>query len=78
MTDENSQYGDLALGVGNQIADIIFTMDELKDEDINKAREIAQKYLSVKNHSQVHQIHAVGHCHIDTAWLWPFKETRRK
>jgi alpha-mannosidase len=20
----------------------------------------------------------VGHCHIDTAWLWPFSETRRK
>jgi alpha-mannosidase len=23
-------------------------------------------------------VHAVGHCHIDTAWLWPFAETRRK
>ena len=21
---------------------------------------------------------AVGHCHIDTAWLWPYAETRRK
>ena len=20
----------------------------------------------------------MGHCHIDTAWLWPFSETRRK
>ena len=25
-----------------------------------------------------HEITAVGHCHIDTAWLWPYKETRRK
>ncbi len=24
------------------------------------------------------QAHAVGHCHIDTAWLWPFSETHRK
>lgn len=24
------------------------------------------------------QVHAVGHCHIDTAWLWPFSETHRK
>jgi hypothetical protein len=61
MTEENNQYGDFALGVGHQIADIIFTLDELTDKDIHKAREIAQKYLSVKNHDGVHQIHAVGH-----------------
>ena len=23
-------------------------------------------------------VHAVGHCHIDTAWLWPYMETKRK
>lgn len=25
-----------------------------------------------------HQIHAVGHAHIDSAWLWPTRETVRK
>jgi alpha-mannosidase len=25
-----------------------------------------------------HLVHAVGHAHIDTAWLWPLRETRRK
>ena len=25
-----------------------------------------------------HRISAVGHAHIDTAWLWPLRETRRK
>ncbi len=25
-----------------------------------------------------HQISAVGHAHIDTAWLWPLREARRK
>lgn len=25
-----------------------------------------------------HRIFAVGNCHIDTAWLWPYFETRRK
>lgn len=25
-----------------------------------------------------HRIFAVGNCHIDTAWLWPYCETRRK
>ena len=28
--------------------------------------------------SDAHVISAVGHCHIDTAWLWPYAETRRK
>ncbi|MCZ2262251.1 alpha-mannosidase [Isoptericola sp. QY 916] len=25
-----------------------------------------------------HEVVAVGHAHIDSAWLWPFRETRRK
>lgn len=25
-----------------------------------------------------HEILATGHCHIDTAWLWPYDETKRK
>jgi alpha-mannosidase len=28
--------------------------------------------------SRVHEILAIGHAHIDTAWLWPLAETRRK
>jgi len=27
---------------------------------------------------RVHEIAAIGHAHIDTAWLWPLAETRRK
>ena len=33
---------------------------------------------SRKNNDSQHQIYAVGHCHIDTAWLWPYAETKRK
>ena len=28
--------------------------------------------------SRVHEIMAIGHAHIDTAWLWPLAETHRK
>lgn len=28
--------------------------------------------------SEVSIVYAMGNCHIDTAWLWPFAETRRK
>jgi alpha-mannosidase len=30
------------------------------------------------NATRVHEIAAIGHAHIDTAWLWPLDETRRK
>jgi alpha-mannosidase len=28
--------------------------------------------------SRVHEVRAIGHAHIDTAWLWPLAETHRK
>src|SRR5207245_1387107 len=28
--------------------------------------------------TSTHRVTAVGHAHIDTAWLWPLRETRRK
>ncbi len=31
-----------------------------------------------RNASTVHELSAIGHAHIDTAWLWPLGETRRK
>ena len=30
------------------------------------------------NGTRVHETAAIGHAHIDTAWLWPLAETRRK
>jgi alpha-mannosidase len=34
--------------------------------------------LSRPAHASAHTIHAVGHAHIDSAWLWPQRETIRK
>ncbi|HEX3806414.1 MAG TPA: glycoside hydrolase family 38 C-terminal domain-containing protein [Gaiellaceae bacterium] len=31
-----------------------------------------------RNATRVHEIAAIGHAHIDTAWLWPLAETHRK
>src|SRR5262249_26831692 len=28
--------------------------------------------------SRLHTVIAIGNCHIDTAWLWPYAETKRK
>jgi len=31
-----------------------------------------------RNGTRTHQVSAIGHAHIDTAWLWPLAETYRK
>ncbi len=41
-------------------------------------REIAAKFLSARNGGGQHNLSAIGHAHIDTAWLWPLAETMRK
>ena len=51
----------------------------LKLEDQQKAKQSAEDFI--KQHTNgptAHQVYAVGHCHIDTAWLWPYAETKRK
>lgn len=43
-----------------------------------EARKILAALYDRRNASAVHELSAVGHAHIDTAWLWPVAETRRK
>ena len=43
-----------------------------------EARAILADLLSVGNGGVVHNLSAIGHAHIDTAWLWPIEETWRK
>lgn len=51
---------------------------------IIRGREIAQTYIGDVNSSKVyrgnkeHIVFAIGYCHIDTCWLWPWAETKRK
>ncbi|MFE9858951.1 alpha-mannosidase [Streptomyces sp. NPDC005780] len=42
------------------------------------AREILAPALASPAHAGAHRVSAVGHAHIDTAWLWPVRETVRK
>lgn len=47
-------------------------------ESLPKARAELDTVLSVGNGPSAHRIVATGHAHLDTAWLWPIRETRRK
>jgi alpha-mannosidase len=43
-----------------------------------EGRAILANLLAAKNGTVSHELSAIGHAHIDTAWLWPIEETRRK
>ncbi|WP_037913977.1 alpha-mannosidase [Actinacidiphila yeochonensis] len=42
------------------------------------ARTVLAPVLSRRAHDSAHTLAAVGHAHIDSAWLWPVRETVRK
>ncbi|MEO8926760.1 MAG: glycoside hydrolase family 38 C-terminal domain-containing protein, partial [Caulobacteraceae bacterium] len=41
-------------------------------------QSILADLLAARNGAVTHELSAIGHAHIDTAWLWPIEETRRK
>ena len=43
-----------------------------------EARTIFTKLYKHNNAAQQFELSAIGHAHIDTAWLWPLAETHRK
>lgn len=57
-------------------------LDRLDLQDIpataGKARAELADVLGRPAHASAHRISAVGHAHIDSAWLWPLRETVRK
>lgn len=66
---------------------IMDTFDPNDRKSLKKCRELAKKFLGNdidsdavfhKNPFDFIDVYSIGNCHIDTAWLWPFAETRRK
>ncbi len=64
-----------ALYAANQIINVCDLADR---KTWSQARRIAQEFLSSTNGANQHNLSAVGHAHIDSAWLWPRAETKRK
>ncbi|MER7176463.1 alpha-mannosidase [Streptomyces mesophilus] len=57
-------------------------LDTIDLQDVNgtaaAARSELTGVLSAPADASAHRISAVGHAHIDSAWLWPLRETVRK
>ncbi len=63
----------------------VFIAGHGSQQSITEGRKIARKYIGEKaDSSKVYDtdkksiVYAIGHCHIDTCWLWPWAETKRK
>ncbi|KAJ3407717.1 Glycoside hydrolase, 38 vacuolar alpha mannosidase [Chytridiales sp. JEL 0842] len=73
----DSQPASDALYTANKIVNTIWSN---KPDTLVEAHMIAREFFSLraKTGYSAHEITAIGHCHIDTAWLWPYDETKRK
>ncbi|XP_075750100.1 alpha-mannosidase 2C1 isoform X1 [Rhipicephalus microplus] len=64
-----------ALYAANEIVNCIDVNDR---SSLKAAKDIADRFFGQRNGECQHTIAAIGNCHIDTAWLWPYAETKRK
>lgn len=57
-------------------------LDALDYDDLSgsahEARQMLSDVLSAPASASATTAYAIGHAHIDSAWLWPLRETRRK
>ncbi|XP_064312863.1 alpha-mannosidase 2C1 isoform X3 [Phalacrocorax carbo] len=75
LLGEENQRSFQALYAANQMVNMCDVTDP---STFPAARDLAAAIFSQRNGESQHTIHAVGHCHIDSAWLWPYEETIRK
>ncbi|NHF62334.1 alpha-mannosidase [Microcella pacifica] len=67
-------------------AELLLTLERIVDavdpddvaSTVSHGRELAAQSLARPATASAHRVLAVGHAHIDTAWLWPTRETVRK
>jgi alpha-mannosidase len=72
---DDSQLKMQSLFTANKIVNTIKSGDHVS---LTSTKEISKDFFKKQEDEGLHSIYVVGNCHIDTAWLWPFAETRRK
>ncbi|OCH89390.1 glycoside hydrolase family 38 protein [Obba rivulosa] len=81
----NTALQNRALSVANEIMNVF---DNTDLASIPRARKLAETVFGeaweskgegiYKDGAERPQIWGIGHCHIDTAWLWPYRVTQQK
>ncbi|KAG1675632.1 Alpha-mannosidase 2C1 [Nymphon striatum] len=75
LSDENPRCYN-ALYAGNEIINVLTKVTD--KSTLHEAKSLSKKFFLENGIESEHVIHAIGHCHIDSAWLWPYAETVRK
>ncbi|PAA84553.1 hypothetical protein BOX15_Mlig006850g1, partial [Macrostomum lignano] len=78
---KETDQGHRALYCGNSIVNLCLQCRyddaiKLADEFFKASRGTTMEPAGTSKDRML--LHAMGHCHIDTAWLWDYAETRRK
>ncbi|KAJ2780731.1 Glycoside hydrolase, 38 vacuolar alpha mannosidase [Coemansia javaensis] len=73
--DQDSPRAWHALAAANDAINAFTAGDQ---KSIAAARAAVAGFFAAKGGDGNHQVYAIGNCHIDTAWLWPYDETKRK
>ena len=71
---KDTPRGESALQTANSIIDRF----RLNPTDIDPLLQISKRFFSAETAEAATTVLAIGHCHIDTAWLWRYQETKRK
>eukprot|EP00002_Diphylleia_rotans_P013362 TRINITY_DN2611_c0_g1_i1.p1 TRINITY_DN2611_c0_g1~~TRINITY_DN2611_c0_g1_i1.p1 ORF type:complete len:1037 (-),score=191.12 TRINITY_DN2611_c0_g1_i1:277-3387(-) len=75
MLPADNHRGNQALYIANKMVNMVNIDDRTT---IPPARDLAKQFFSQKNGEGTFVVGAAGQCHIDTAWLWTYDETKRK
>ncbi|MFF7650973.1 alpha-mannosidase [Streptomyces sp. NPDC007983] len=75
LTEDEPRHWRLLYGIERALD----TYDAADPEaSARRARAHLAPLLAAPAHASAHRITAVGHAHMDSAWLWPLRETVRK
>ena len=74
LPEESQRRAELRYALNDSLNQLDFE----EPATIGSARAALAGVLAKRNGDTVHQLSAIGHAHIDTAWLWPLRETIRK
>ena len=76
ISTDNPQYYSILYALEKAVS---YLSSSFTDEEIQKAKECLKKELKRKNgDNSFLTLYASGHAHLDLAWLWPIRETKRK
>ncbi len=73
--DKNSPRANSILFALNNAIDLLH---DYGDEELIAARALLKPELEKRGGDPTLEIYAIGHAHMDLAWLWPIRETKRK